>query len=341
MSLTIKQQLLIASIGAISLTSLPLFISYKFMWFDGPTIILLTICSVLSSIVTMVFAILFSVPTINKINILNNKTKKIAAGEYHIVGPQINSPKELKSLNDSFDLMAVEIRQQMEQIQMEEREKVMMIENFAHDLKTPLASIKSYSEGLKDGVIYRDGEKDKAYDVLIMQSNRLSQMFDELNQVMSLNVSKVENVTIKIDKLLMVLLDNYTPTMKKENRAFHVHLDNVQPFQQNQIALERILSNFISNAIKFSNDDIWIEVLNDGEQVIIAVKDKGIGISSDHLERIFERTYRVEQSRNKLTGGSGLGLYIAKTLAKQIHCRIEVESNVGSGTAFKLIISKQ
>ncbi|QNR06791.1 sensor histidine kinase [Macrococcoides canis] len=339
--MTIRQQLFVASFFAIVVTSLLLMISYKYMWFDGQTTILLTICSMLSSVITMILATLFSNPTIKKINLLSKKTEKIAAGDYQLDVLHIKSPKELKSLNESFNRMAIEIKRQMEQIHQEEQEKVMMIENFAHDLKTPLSSIKSYSEGLKDGIIKSDDEKDKAYQILMMQSDRLSLMFDELNQVISLHNNEQNQTVFKIDELLLGLLDNFTPVMKRENRAFIVDADKVAEFRQVEIAIERILSNFINNAIKFSDSDIKVSVKDDGDHVKVSIEDSGIGIAQKDINRIFDRTYRVEQSRNKMTGGSGLGLYIAKTLANQIDSEIEVKSKLNVGSVFSLIITKK
>lgn len=310
------------------------------MWFDGQTTILLTICSILSSVITMILATLFSNPTIKKINLLSKKTEKIAARDYQLEVLHIKSPKELKSLNESFNRMAIEIKRQMEQIHQEEQEKV-MIENFAHDLKTPLSSIKSYSEGLKDGIIKSDDEKNKAYQILMMQSDRLSLMFDELTQVISLYNDEHNKTVIKNDGLLLGLLDNFTLIMKKQNRAFIVEANNVAAFEQVEIAIERILSNLINNAIKFSTSDIKVRVEDRSDKVNVSIEDTDIGIAHKDITRIFDRTYRVEQSRNKMTGGSGLGLYIAKTLANQIDSEIEVKSKLGVGSVFSLIITKK
>lgn len=249
-------------------------ISYKYMWFDGQTTILLTICSILSSVITMILATLFSNPTIKKINLLSKKTEKIAARDYQLEVLHIKSPKELKSLNESFNRMAIEIKRQMEQIHQEEQEKV-MIENFAHDLKTPLSSIKSYSEGLKDGIIKSDDKKNKAYQILMMQSDRLSLMFDELTQIISLYNDEHNKIVIKIDVLLLGLLDNFTLIMKKQNR---------------------------NNAIKFSTSDIKVRVEDRSDKVNVSIEDTDISIAHKDITRIFDRTYRVEQSRNKMTG---------------------------------------
>ena len=106
--------------------------------------------------------------------------------------------------------------------------------------------------------------------------------------------------------------------------------------------LERILTNLIDNALKFSptGSPINLTLSENGERIEISVQDEGIGIQPEHLPRIFERTFRVEHSRNNETGGSGLGLYIANELAKQIGGTINVESTPEVGTKMTVSIPR-
>ncbi len=115
----------------------------------------------------------------------------------------------------------------------------------------------------------------------------------------------------------------------------------MQSFKQYRVPLERILLNIIDNAIKFTSPGSRIELkVNQeaGNILVITVSDDGPGIASEHLNRIFDRTYRVEESRNKTTGGSGLGLYIARNLAHQMDGVLEVESKINIGSSFILKI---
>ena len=338
--MSLRIQLVVAFFGTIIITSLFLGICYKLMWFDAYMTLMLTIYSVISSVITMVIALFFTVPTIKKIRLLNKSAQKIADGNYNLEKTNIQSPKELKELSMSFNQMTDEIKLQMDNIQKEQQEKLLMVENLAHDLKTPLASIKSYAEGLKDGVIKKE-DQDKAYDVLMSQSERMSEMFDELTQIMTITDLSHNHELISIDRLLISLLDYHTPMMNKHHRNFIVNCTNeIKPFYQNRLAIERILSNFIGNAIKFSNEDIRIDLQENNDAVLISVVDNGIGIPEQYIDDVFKRTFRVEQSRNKSTGGSGLGLYIAKSLAEQIGSSISIQSKENEGTTITLIINK-
>ncbi|WP_278926724.1 sensor histidine kinase [Staphylococcus auricularis] len=338
--MSIRKQLFYSFIGSIIITTLFVFVLYKLMWFDGQQTILLTLCSFVSSMITLTLAIGFTIPTIKKLERLNQQTQDIAQGNYHVDSLDIRTPKELKELNHSFDVMVARIREQLELIQSEQDEKIRLIQNLAHDLKTPLASMRSYTEGLRDGVIRDEKAVTHAYDVLISQSERLANMFDDLTGLMTLSQSTRSISLIHIDQFLVPILDTYQHQLSREQRHLEVDLvPKLHPFYQDQGALERIITNLIDNALKFSpaGSTITIKIdQKDGDQLMMSVKDEGIGIAEADLPHIFERTYRVEHSRNLKTGGSGLGLYIAHTLAEQIGGQLTVESALNVGTTMTL-----
>lgn len=341
--LTIRTQIMTAFISSIVLTTLILAFAYKWMWFDANTTLLLTVSAIISSCLTTFICILFINPLVKRIRLMNKQTKLIAKGNYNEKKLKIDSPKEMKELSDSFNTMAHNIEAQIEQVKHEQLEKSEMVQNLTHDLKTPLASITSYAEGLKEGIITNSDEQQKAYDVLIKQAQRISFMFDELTSVMELNTNHSKNYkleTIYLDKLFVTILQSYERQLSNENRTIDVQLcEEITSIKQYRIPLERILINIIDNAFKFTQlgSRIEIKVRKEADGfVCIAVSDDGPGLADKHLKRIFDRTYRVEASRNKDTGGSGLGLYIAKNLAHQMDGQLEVESKVDVGTTFYL-----
>lgn len=342
--LTIRTQIITAFISSIVLTTIILAIAYKWMWFDAHTTLLLTISAIISSCLTTVICMLFITPLVKRIRLLNKQTKLIANGQYSDMSVKIESPREMKELSVAFNTMASNIEAQMQQVQYEQREKSEMVQNLTHDLKTPLSSITSYAEGLKEGIINQSDEQQKAYSVLIKQSQRISMMFDELTSVMEINHNHKQNYaleTIYLDKLFVTLLQSYEQQINSENRTIDVNLcEDITHFKQYKVPLERILMNILDNAFKYTQlgSRIEIKVTNVDNNICIAVSDDGPGIAMQHLDRIFDRTYRIEASRNKDTGGSGLGLYIAKNLAEQMNGQIEVESKVDVGTTFYLKI---
>ena len=201
--MTIRKQLIYSFIVTIITTTFLFYTLYKLMWFDGPLTILLTLCSFLSGMMTLIIGIFFTVPMIKKIEKLNEKTQKIAKGQFETEKLKINAPKEIKELSESFDQMVDKIQEQMNLIKEEQEEKMNMVQNLAHDLKTPLASIKSYSEGLRDGIIHSESDTQKAYSILINQSDRLSRMFDDITDVITVNYQENELTQIHIDLSLI------------------------------------------------------------------------------------------------------------------------------------------
>ena len=342
--LTIRTQIITAFISSIVLTTIILAIAYKWMWFNAHTTLLLTISAIISSCLTTVICMLFITPLVKRIRLLNKQTKLIADGQYSETAIKIDSPKEMKELSEAFNTMARNIEAQIQQVQYEQQEKSEMVQNLTHDLKTPLSSITSYAEGLKEGIISQSDEQQKAYSVLIKQSQRISMMFDELTSVMEISHDHKHNYpleTIYLDKLFVTLLQSYEQQITSENRTIDVNLcEDITYFKQYKVPLERILMNILDNAFKYTQlgSRIEIKVTKEDSNICIAVSDDGPGIAEQHLHRIFDRTYRIEASRNKNTGGSGLGLYIAKNLAEQMDGQLKVESKEDVGTTFYLTV---
>ncbi|UXR69215.1 HAMP domain-containing histidine kinase [Staphylococcus sp. IVB6246] len=338
--MTFRKQLFLSFVTSVIITTIFLFVLYKFMWFDGQQTLFLTLFSMISSMMTMMIALTFIVPTIHKIERLNKETQKVADGDFNIDSIDISSPLELKELNESFTVMVRRVEQQMAQIKDEEAEKMYMVQNLAHDLKTPLASIKSYSEALRDGVVQEGTSQQHAYNVLINQADRLSHMFDDLTSMVSVTTHAQDKVSLQVDQLLISILDPYQQQLEQEQRTLNVDVSpSIPRFTQDKIAIERIVSNFLDNALKFSEVGTPIHVSfqqTSNQELAISVRDEGTGIESKYLSRVFERTFRVEPSRNLNRGGSGLGLYIAQTLAHQIGGHIDIQSTYGKGTTVTL-----
>lgn len=343
---SIRSQIAIGVISSVLLTTIILVIAYKLMWFNGHMTLSLSITTMITSCLTLLICSIFINPLIQKIKQFNIKTKQFVNGEHLIDDDTFQSPREIRELNDSFNKMADEITKQMDMIKNEQQEKTEIIQNLAHDLKTPLAGIISYTEGLRDGVIQEQQEVHAAYETLIKQANSLSTLFDDMTHVISLNTGRSYPLElIQLDQLLVNILQTYEQRIKLEHRSLEVNFcSRIDTFYQYRPPLERILTNLLDNALKFSNYgsriDIIISENANKDSINIAIKDEGIGIMHELQSRIFERTFRVEDSRNTKTGGSGLGLYIASELAQQIDASISVESELNVGTTMMLTLKK-
>ena len=280
------------------------------MWFNGHMTLTLSITTMITSCLTLSICSIFINPLIQKIKQFNIKTKQFVNGEHLIDDDTFQSPREIRELNDSFNKMADEITKQMDMIKNEQQE--------VH----------------------------AAYETLIKQANRLSTLFDDMTHVISLNTGRSYPLElIQLDQLLVNILQTYEQRIKLEHRSLEVNFcSHIDAFYQYHPPLESILTNLLDNALKFSNYgsriDIIISENANNDSINIAIKDEGIGILPELQSRIFERTFRVEDSRNTKTGGSGLGLYIANELAQQIDASISVESELNVGTTMTLTLKK-
>lgn len=280
------------------------------MWFNGHMTLTLSITTMITSCLTLSICSIFINPLIQKIKQFNIKTKQFVNGEHLIDDDTFQSPREIRELNDSFNKMADEITKQMDMIKNEQQE--------VH----------------------------AAYETLIKQANRLSTLFDDMTHVISLNTGRSYPLElIQLDQLLVNILQTYEQRIELEHRSLEVNFcSHIDAFYQYHPPLERILTNLLDNALKFSNYgsriDIIISENANNDSINIAIKDEGIGILPELQSRIFERTFRVEDSRNTKTGGSGLGLYIANELAQQIDASISVESELNVGTTMTLTLKK-
>lgn len=211
--------------------------------------------------------------------------------------------------------------------------------NVSHQMKTPLTSIIGYSETLLDGALNDNNSAVNFVKTIHSESKRLKELIDDV-----LDLAKIESPSLKkelkefdVSVLITDLLGEFGNNKKGITIKFSGQRINIS---SNPQAVRHIVHNLLDNAIKYSYDGGIIDVDTAGSEkdVIVLVRDYGIGISEEDLPRIFERFYRVNNLQTK--EGSGLGLAIAKHLAEQITANILVESELGKGSIFKLIIPK-
>lgn len=217
------------------------------------------------------------------------------------------------------------------------------VANVSHELKTPLTSIKSYTETLLDGFV-DDAETQKAFlKVIDSEAERMTRLVRDLLQLSNFDSDKtvfykeyndyVDLVRNSISKLLM--------TAKKKSTMIKFITTNENLIGRFDLyRMEQVFINIISNAVKYTpeNGKIDIQVLEHEGKAIIRVLDDGIGIPSEDLNHIFDRFYRVDKARTRNMGGTGLGLAIAKEIVSGHDGTIEIASDFGKGTSVTISI---
>jgi two-component system phosphate regulon sensor histidine kinase PhoR len=220
------------------------------------------------------------------------------------------------------------------------------VANVSHELKTPLTTLKGCVETLSDGVGADPEETRRFLGMMDRQVVRLEAMVDDL-----LILSRLEHETERrgieltpgsVNDVLSRVVQAFFDRASK--KGIHLVLDCPDAIKApiNAMLLEQAVGNLIDNAIKYSAEETTITVWAclQGDRVAIGVADQGIGMEKQHLDRIFERFYRVDQARSRAQGGTGLGLAIVKHIALAHHGTVTVDSTPGQGSTFTIRMPK-
>ncbi|MFE4713598.1 sensor histidine kinase [Paenibacillus sp. NPDC056722] len=327
------------------IVTLLLFVAYKQMFLDYDRLRMAMMITVSSSVLSLLINSLFIFPMTRNIAQLNRQSQGISRGHYD---QHLNKSRvvELRELAESMNDMGLEIKAKIKALQDEERRRNELIANLSHDIKTPIASIRSYSEALVDEVVTDPAEVRNYLLGIGKQTERVVSFANELLAIAAIDDKEIayKPEVVWIDQLILDTLQAFEAQISRENRLIDVQInEDCVSVVTDKVCIQRILYNLVGNAIKFSKPgtSIKLHIYCDNTFTYMEVKDEGIGISEDELERIFERFYRVEKSRNQQYGGSGLGLAIAKELTEFIHGKLTVSSGQGIGSTFIVQIPNQ
>lgn len=249
--------------------------------------------------------------------------------------------------DDEFSTMAMNLNKMVEDIKIlidkereSERTKNELVTNVAHDLRTPLTSIIGYLELLSGDTPMTPEMQKKYINIAYIKAKRLEKLIEDLFGFTKLNCGKIAmNVgSVDIVKLLSQLMEEFYPSFVDKNLSYELE-SNVpaKVIKADGNLLARVFDNLINNAIKYGADGKRVLVTVDAadEVVTVCVINYGYVIPEDELPMIFDKFYRVEQSRSTDTGGTGLGLAIAKNIVEMHGGSIEVESSL-KGTIFRV-----
>lgn len=248
-----------------------------------------------------------------------------------------------RKLGDTEGIIIV-LQDVTEQKELEEMRKE-FVANVSHELRTPLTTVKSYAETLLDGAL---DEKDLALSFLKVINNEADRMTALVQDLLEL--SRLDNKqvrfhlkSINIVHLVAESVEHHQIHAQKKNQTMDCYIDipgaviKIDPDRVRQV-----LSNVLSNAIKYSPEkaEIKIRLWENGEHINVSISDTGIGIPEKNISRIFERFYRVDKARSREMGGTGLGLAIAKEIMEIHGGRIWAKSEQGKGTTITLEFNK-
>lgn len=286
-------------------------------------------------IISIVFAAIAGIILAGKISVpvkaATRAAKDIARGNYN---NRINTDictMELSELGNAVNHMA-------ESLDNQEMLRRRLTSDVAHELRTPVANVSSNIEAIIEGVLEPTNERlSSCYNELERITGIITEL-EKLRQIEGENmILHIGHVDIyELAKEVKLIFEN---EMSKKNIRCDIIGEHIDVCVDKD-KMSQVLNNLISNAVKYTDNygNIQITVIQENENVVITVEDNGCGIDDNDIQYIFERFYRTDKSRNRSTGGAGIGLTITRAIVQLHGGTIHVESKKGVGSLFKVTI---
>lgn len=324
------------------LTFFNVWFSAQMMFASEHDLLLAIVLLVFAGGMAMVLGYFLSSTVTERIHQLKSAAEKLAEGNLK-TRVMVNGRDEVASLAVTFNQMA----EQLQAADKKQREldslRRDLIAWVSHDLQTPLTSMRAILEALSDGVV-EDPETVKRYLQTAQRDVRsLSSLIDDLFQMAQLDAGgfPLNQADASLSDLVSDTLESFTQIAKQQGITLEGNVDpDVDPVRMDTQAIGRVLNNLIGNALRHTpaHGRVSVWVRRTGKRAEVTVSDTGEGIRAEDLPHVFERFYRGEKSRNRITGGAGLGLAIARGIVQAHGGGIRVESEIGKGTQFTFYI---
>ncbi len=255
---------------------------------------------------------------------INEATKKVALGEYDIE-LETKREDEIGELTNNFNKMTRGLKS-TENLQKE------FINNVSHEIKTPVSSIEGFAKFLKDKDL-TDEEREEYANIIIEEAKRLENLTGKILKLSKLNNQEIitNKQEIEVAEQIRKAISLLEPKWSKKDIKVNVSLEE-KTFLGDEDLIFQVWVNIIDNAIKFSNigESIDIKVYEKDSNINVEIKDHGIGINEEDLEKVYDRFYQIDRSHSK--EGSGLGLAIVKRIVELSEGKIEIKSKENKGT---------
>lgn len=249
------------------------------------------------------------------------------------------SYSELQEITDALQTMNNQIAKNLENLEREKQIRQEFFTNASHELKTPLTSIRGYSELLRQHAITDPDQIDHCLDCVLKESDHMTKLINDILTISKLEAKDyvVQKSHIKLKDLLENVLKSLSVQAKAMNLDIDASCENVTVYA-NLDHIQGILYNLISNAIKYNkpNGKIIIIIKERLDNILIKVMDTGIGISKEDQEKVFQRFYRVDKQRSKIVAGTGIGLAIVKHIVQFYNGSISLKSKENEGTSIEI-----
>ena len=272
---------------------------------------------------------------------LSNVSKDIAKGEYNIRAVESKKNDEIGVLEHNFNLMIDVIENNIEELKYLNESKQRFIDSLNHEIKTPITSIIGYSELLLKSNVSEE-IKIKSLKYINSEAKRLETLNSTLLKLTLMREENRKLGKVELKEAINNVKNILIYKMERKNIKLNIKIENIDLVQDKEL-LEVLLTNIIDNSIKASNVGSWIDV--DGyygnNEYILKIKDKGIGIPQEDLDKVLEPFYMVDKARTRKNNGIGLGLSICSEICNMYNISLDIKSKLNVGTEVILIFNKE
>lgn len=288
--------------------------------------------AVLGIIIIGIFMSIIMTRSITKpINKVTKTANEIRKGNLCARADVRSNTLEIAELSNSINYLA-------DTLEKEDMLRSQMTSDMAHEIRTPLTTLRNFFEAFMDGVWLPDQQNmDKCYKEII----RMSDLVDKLKDIANIEETnlKVNNEIFDLSSEIDSIIELFRPQFQKKKITISSRLEKNIMVHMDKNKISQILGNLLSNAYRYSDKKgrVTINLEQDSKYTILEIKDNGIGIPEKDMPYIFERFYRSEKSRNRETGGMGVGLTIVKKLVELYNGDIQVKSKLYEGASFRII----
>ena len=245
--------------------------------------------------------------------------------------------EELNIISEATTRLAEEVKAQISRLEFEKKVRQEFFSNASHELKTPITAIRGYAELLDNGFVADEETKSKFIRRILKSTENMTQLIEDILMISRLETKDAE-VTfsmVRLNPLVEEIFDAVEPIASEYQVTLHAEGEPVV-LEASVKQMRELLMNLIVNGIKYNHPggNVWVKIAASEHNVVIKVKDDGMGISEEHQSRIFERFYRVDKGRSKKMGGTGLGLSIVKHIVEYNDGYMRLKSKVNAGSEF-------
>lgn len=260
--------------------------------------------------------------------------RQIAGGDWEVHLP-LSRITEIAEVRDGFEVMVKGLQKSNQKQAELEEERRFVIAAVAHDLRTPLFALRGYLDGLEQGIAQSPEKIAKYVAVCKEKSTQLDRLVEDLFTFTKMEYleTKLNCKTVDLKLLLQKSMDSLSSLARQKEILISNHSTDNCLISGDPHLLERAMNNLLDNAVRHTpiHGEIVVQCYKDGDKVNFTIRDTGPGFSPEELERVFEPLYRGEVSRNRATGGSGLGLTIAQRIVRRHGGELAVSNHLKGG----------